>query len=100
MTGNYFLQKMDNTGETADQTIAKIITMLDNDFVPYVSTVDYSPSDIEMIGLPYLEAGDYLEIDDANSGTVETYMLRRTLSGIQTLTDTISSVGGEVIKGD
>ena len=55
---------------------------------------------LQMIGLPYLEAGDYLLIDDAGGGIVDTYILRRTLSGIQTLSDSISSVGGEIVKGD
>lgn len=99
MTDNGFLKYMIPTDAVSADTIAAaIITELDADFIPHAPDVNFTPTDLEMRGLPYLEAGDYLSIDDASGGTVETYILRRELSGIQTLADTISSVGGEIVR--
>ena len=41
-----------------------------------------------MVGLPYLEAGDVLQIITPTE-SFHTVMLRRTVKGIQSLTDTV-----------
>ncbi len=53
----------------------------------------YRPYEAESIGLPYIEVGDTLEF--ATDDTVVGYVLQRTLTGIQALTDEYSSPGSE-----
>ncbi|WP_026661433.1 hypothetical protein [Butyrivibrio proteoclasticus] len=55
-----------------------------------IKNVRYMPSRITMRGLPYLEAGDLVHVD-TDDGGFNTYILRRTLKGIQTLTDEIEA---------
>lgn len=59
---------------------------------------DYTPCELTMQGMPWVEAGDFLRIDTgaADVPKVYTYMLQRTLSGIQHLEDEVVSVSGEV----
>lgn len=59
---------------------------------------DYTPCEMTMQGMPWVEAGDFLRIDTgaADVPKVYTYMLQRTLTGIQHLEDEIVSVSGEV----
>lgn len=47
-----------------------------------------------MTGLPYLEAGDMVEIPDGNK-VKKVYLLERTVSGIQGMTDSVSALGGD-----
>ena len=54
-----------------------------------IKDVFYLPSEIEMQGLPYLEAGDVIQFD----GQLQTIILRRTMTGIQALMDSIESKG-------
>lgn len=56
----------------------------------------YSPAEIEMPAWPWLEAGDALEITAADGETVNTYIMQRTISGVQLLWDEIDAPGGEV----
>lgn len=99
MTGNTVLELLEDLG------IEEKTAILFDRFVPNVKDIYFTPTECDMKGLPYLEAGDYLEID---SGDVDgddqpikanTYIMRRTLSGIQSLTDSIESSGGEIISG-
>lgn len=106
MDQNDWMQKMTPdivpavAGQTPEQTISNTInTALASLFAPYVSAIAFTPADATITGLPYLEAGDCIGIDDGNGGTVETYILRRTMTGIQTLFDVIESSGGEIITG-
>lgn len=99
MNDNYFLKSLNIpasslTGQTLEEYVG---AMLEENFVPKLPDVSFVPVTLDAIGLPYIEAGDYLEIDDADGGTVGTYVLSRTLSGIQVLTDSIESKGGEVL---
>ena len=52
--------------------------------------VQYYPTEMTMIGLPYLEAGDTIQIITPND-SFSTIILRRTLKGIQALHDTIEA---------
>ena len=50
--------------------------------------INYYPCELTMVGLPYLEAGDVLQIITPTE-SFHTVMLRRTVKGIQSLTDTV-----------
>lgn len=52
----------------------------------------YMPASIEMQGLPYIEAGDWIEFDTID-GTMLTNVLRQTIKGVQNLRTTIESEG-------
>lgn len=99
MNNNYALLNLSVTPtEAGTETVAEFVNqILASLFVPKLPDINFTPVTLDAIGLPYIEAGDYLEIDDADDGTVGTYVLSRTLSGIQVLTDSIESKGGEVL---
>ena len=97
MTNNYLLNSIITGGVDSEAIRAAVEGLIRSDFVPQLPAVQFIPITLEAMGLPYLEAGDYLEIDDADGGTVGSYILTRTLNGIQTLTDSIESKGGEVL---
>jgi hypothetical protein len=78
--------------ETAMQTI------LDTYFAPNASVVNFTPVDLEMRGLPYLESGDYIELTAEDGTTVQTYILSQTISGIQHLEATVTSTNGELLE--
>lgn len=50
----------------------------------------YMKGTIQMIGLPFLEVGDWIEFQ-TNAGTMNTIILRQTIKGVQHLTTTIES---------
>lgn len=99
MLNNYYLLNMFVTAaDLGSGTVGDYVkNILETYFMPYLSDINFTPVELSAIGLPYLEAGDYLEIDNADGGTVGTYILTRTINGIQVLTDSIESKGGEVM---
>lgn len=99
MTDNYLLKNLAvSVNDLTNQTVEEFVTgLLDTYFIPNISDIAFTPVQLDALGLPYLEAGDYLEIDDGNSGTVGTYIMNRTISGEQFLEDSIESQGGEII---
>lgn len=52
----------------------------------------YTPSNIECVGLPYVECGDFV-LMAARRSIIRAYVLSRTLKGIQILTDTYEANG-------
>lgn len=64
-----------------------------------ISNVSYRPYKANVKGNPCYEVGDYVRIDSRN-GIVESYILERTLSGIQGLTDRFSAQGEENFSSD
>ena len=54
--------------------------------VAKMQNIKWFPFEMWCVGLPYLEAGDEIEIK-MNEGTYRSYVLRRTLNGIQNLQD-------------
>lgn len=91
MTDNAVLKAMENA------TPNTIEAMLQASFVPYLASVNFTPIDLTMKGLPYLEAGDYLAVT-AQDGTVAySYALRQEISGIQFLEAHIDSQSGLII---
>lgn len=55
-----------------------------------IKEISYMPSEIDMKGLPYLEAGDVIQLYSRYIG-FQTIVLRRTMTGIQSLHDAIES---------
>lgn len=96
MTDNYLLERI--ASDNAENAIATINNLLDTYFIPNIQDISFTPVDLEMIGLPYVEAGDYIVIDNGDGGTVGTYVLERSISGEMYLDDDISSEGGEIIS--
>lgn len=82
----------------ADQSA--IIANLSTNFIPYLGPVNFVPIDLEMKGLPYIEAGDALAITAEDGTTVNSYALRIEISGIQALTMTVESAGGLIIESE
>lgn len=94
MTDNAVLKAMD--GASPDV----IEAMLDIYFIPHLAPINFTPIDLEMKGLPYIEAGDALAVT-AQDGTVcNSYALRRELDGVQSLTDQIDSESGLIIDSE
>ena len=79
-------------------TESKIRSLLRTHFVPKIRNVAFTPIDLNARGLPFLEAGDYLNLTAYDGTAVNSYILERTIKGIQSLQDTIASEGGEVIE--
>lgn len=92
MTDNWILQNMAGGSKSVCDAI------LDTFFVPYMATAVFTPVSMDMQGLPYLEDGDYLEIEVPGGEVVRTYILERTLSGLQHLSDSIESKTGQVVE--
>lgn len=91
MTDNYLLQHM------ANQTETTINALLDSMFIPNISDIAFTPVDLEMMGYPQMEAGDALSITAEDGTIVNTFAMRQEFAGIQMLTNTIESTGGEII---
>lgn len=94
MTDNAVLKAMN--GASPDV----IESLLDTYFIPHLTPINFTPIDLEMKGLPYIEAGDALTVT-AQDGTVcNSYALRRVLNGVQVLSDQIDSESGLIIDSE
>lgn len=100
MTSNSFLKALAiPSGDTLGQTVRERIEyLIDTYFKPAVQDIDFVPVDLEMLGMPYLEAGDYLVFDVGGGQSIGTYMMSRTISGINLLMDAVESTGGEIVS--
>lgn len=90
-TGNAVLKAMGSA--TQDTTQA----LLDSNFIPYLGPVAFTPIDLTMKGLPYLEAGDYLAVTGGDGTTANSYNMRQEIQGIQVLEASIESTSGQII---
>lgn len=103
MTSNYVLKNLGTCPTMSDvpwdgYTPSEIVAQLLSDlFLPNIQDIAFTPVDLDALGLPYLEAGDYLEISAQDGTVVGTYILSRSLSGEQYLEDSIESQGGEIV---
>lgn len=94
MTQNEVLSKL----STAD--VDTINDMLGAQFIPHLDPIAFTPIDLEMKGLPYIEAGDYLAVT-AEDGTIAySFNMRQTINGIQVLTAEIESTSGDIIESE
>lgn len=85
---------LSNTTATVDE----IQDVLNEYFAPNASVVNFTPVDLSMRGLPYLEDGDYIQLTAEDGSTVNTYILEQTISGIQHLTADVTSTNGELLE--
>ncbi len=81
---NFLIQKCIFTAEQIAEILETVATNIRN--------VHYTPSEIELIGRPDIEAGDVVQVITKDGG-FETIVLERTLSGIQSLTDNFDARG-------
>lgn len=92
MSGNYVLTQMNNP------TLDKITAIINEKLMPNIQQLLYTPVELDAVALPYLETTDYIEVQTGAEDvpTVQSFVLRRDMSGQQHLTDSIDSVSGVV----
>ena len=92
MSGNYVLTQMNNP------TLDKITAIINEKLMPNIQQLLYTPVELDSVALPYLETTDYIRVNTGAEDvpTVESFVLRRDMSGQQHLTDSIDSVSGVV----
>lgn len=94
MTDNALLKAMDDASQ---DVIEAILTTY---FTPNLESVNFTPIDMEMKGLPYIEAGDAITVT-AQDGTVcNSYVLRQTQTGVQALRSQVDSQSGLIIDSE
>lgn len=71
-------------------------SFLSSYFMPKVLKSIYIPYNLTCIGLPYLEAGDYITVKDKEGNEFNSYILRQTISGIQHLTSSMEAQSVDV----
>lgn len=77
---------------------SKIIAFLNSVFTPNIPDLTFVPIELEKKGLPYLEAGDAIEVETEDSQTVPSFILRQTIKGIQFLEADVESSNGEAME--
>ena len=88
-SGNIFVKGIEELyGANSDELKDFADAILDNyknyEFIPYECTA---------VGLPFIQAGDFIVVEDINHDRKKFYIARRTLSGIQALKDDYSAGG-------
>ena len=83
----------------ADGSEAKVASILQGTFATNAANVGFTPIEMKMIGLPWIEAGDPLHITAEDGAQVDTFALRIEMSGVQHLVSTITAQGGEIVGG-
>lgn len=78
-------------------TMAKIL--LEKGFVPYISTMKFTPIEATFANVPYMEAGDAFTFTTKDGqSTVSSYIMRQTISGSQKITSQVECVDGQIIS--
>ena len=96
---NIYQMKDNFVFKTGGWKPAEIRDILDTWFIPNLKGIRYIPAELEMVGLPYMEAGDVLSVL-TRTGGIEVFVFRRTLKGINFMTDSVEARGDEVNKTD
>ena len=92
MTDNTFFKEFSKTQD-------EIESIFESSFVPHTTGVQFTPIEIVIgNGLPYLEAGDCIHAVSEDGVTALSYNLVHTISGIQHLTETMESNGGDLMS--
>jgi len=94
ITGNAVLEALESRGQYG------ITSLLQESFVPFIDPITFTPIDLSMKGLPYLEAGDYLAVTAEDGTIANSFAMRQTISGIQVLTAEIESTSGDIIESE
>lgn len=74
--------------------------LLDAYFIPKLQDIVFIPAELTMRALPFLEAGDCLQIEAEDGTIIKTYIMHQNIDGLQTLEADISSVDGSIIETD
>lgn len=82
----------------AGATPDSVEAMLQESFVPHLDAVNFTPIDLSMKGLPYIEDGDYLTVTAQDGTLVESFNLEHTMKGAQVLSADVKSVSGEILE--
>lgn len=61
-----------------------------------IHTVTYTPMEVKLVGLPYIELGDMITIVTQNDA-IESFLFKRNLTGIQSLHDIFESTGDNYV---
>lgn len=95
-----FDDKCNKTYEVSDNWILKNIIMTDEEIQKVAQEmgqgmigVEVLPFSADIVGIPYVESGDMIEISDGIH-TKKVYILERTISGIQGMKDSLEALGG------
>lgn len=94
MTDNFVLQNLSGASEEV------INNLLDTYFIPNLSNIVFTPIDFYMRGLPYLEAGDLIDIESEDGVHVQSYIMTMDIDGIHNLTADITSVDGDTMYSE
>lgn len=88
---------MDNNEifKTVQMSEADVKTLLDTYFISNANDMVFTPIELKMRGRPDIEAGDFLDIV-SKEGNVFSFVFRRTISGIQNLTDDVETECDEI----
>lgn len=92
VTDNWILLNMPNA------TRITIEALLDAALIPALDAVHFTPVEMTIRGLPWIEAGDALQITAEDGTVIDTYALRQEISGIQALFTDVESQGGEMME--
>jgi hypothetical protein len=79
-------------------TESTINSLLDSLFIPYLLPIAFTPIDMTMKGLPYIESGDYLAVTAEDGMIANSFNMKQDISGIQVLTASIESTSGDIIE--
>lgn len=66
-------------------------------FVPHIPYVNFTPMEMNLRGMPYLEAGDAIRFTAEDGTVIDTYLLNHSMNGIQYIQEQVTSVAGDVI---
>lgn len=80
------------------ENISQIRAILLSSFYPNVSNIGFTPVELTMRAMPWIEAGDPVEVTTEDNLTVESFALRLEINGIQYLRMYCESKGGEIIS--
>lgn len=100
LSGNSIYEMSGNNAfaESTMQTTAAADDYLTAQLVPYLPDIAFSPIDLVMKGLPYLQARDYLSVAAQDGAICESYILRQEISGVQVLESKIESTSGMIVE--
>lgn len=97
-TSVYLLTDNDALINFLSMNYAELSALLNGSFAQHAAKINFTPFELTAVGMPWLEAGDPLEIVTQSGETVKSFIMRRELSGLQLLTDEIDSKGGEIAE--
>lgn len=89
----YNIEKTDYLEGLPEFQPESVEEFLSQSLVPALAGLSYVPAEIEAVNVPYLEAGDRVNVELADGSEIETYILERNQQGIQLLSDSLTADG-------